>query len=375
MWLTSKRPARVLTATCSWRMPSYMIGISQPANGTSRALAASWRSKSGVRRAAFVSAVLTGLRRLSRAGACGGLRELLPGGELSPCAPLKDMTKSASSQQALSLLPARGFERRFVVARNPDLESSLPFLLRVPVGGGLTLKAAEPWPVSSRVYCHPVDEAPPAAGLEVLEEVGVRMCAWRGQAVDLVLDRAQHNRSQFVFTTAHGRPAIFWQTPLVTRRSRPPFRMPRGPRPGTGALTIEVDTREQRPYEFAGRSVSVARRALFAGDYAVRGVGGVVAAVERKTATDFATSACSGVLGFAMSDLSALPVSAVVVEERYSAVIAHAHVRPGWLADLIARLHVRAPNVAIVYAETRALAEDWTYRFLATAWRELGGDP
>ncbi len=280
-----------------------------------------------------------------------------------------------ATQQALSLLPARGFERRFIVARNPDPESSLPYLLQVPAGGGLVLKAAEPWPVSSRVYCHPLDSVPDASELDVLEEVGVRMCAWHGRAVDLVLDRAQHNRSQFVFTTAHGRPAIFWQTPFVTRRSRPRVRMPRGPRPGVGALTIEVDTREQRPYEFAGREVALHRRALFAGDYAVRGPTGIVAAVERKTANDFATSACSGVLGFAMSDLSALPVSAVVVEERYSAVIAHAHVRPGWLADLIARLHVRAPNVPIVYAETRALAEDWTYRFLATAWRQLGGEP
>jgi hypothetical protein len=281
-----------------------------------------------------------------------------------------------SSQQALSLLPAaRGFERRFVVAHNPDPESSLPYLLQVPVGGGLLLKAAEPWPLSSRVYCHPLDSVADDVALEILEDVGVRMCAWRGRAVDLVLDRSQHNRSQFVFTTAHGRAAIFWQTPLVARRSRPGIRMPRGRAPGVDSLTIEIDTREQRPYEFAGRDAALRRCALFAGDYAVRGASGVVAAVERKTANDFATSATSGVLAFAMADLSALPVSAVVVEERYSAVIAQSHVRPGWLADLIARLHVRAPNVPIVYAETRALAEDWTYRFLATAWRQLGGEP
>ena len=38
---TSKTPAAVRTATCSARMPSaYWTGISQPANGTSRADAA-----------------------------------------------------------------------------------------------------------------------------------------------------------------------------------------------------------------------------------------------------------------------------------------------------------------------------------------------
>jgi hypothetical protein len=283
------------------------------------------------------------------------------------------VTSSPPTQQALSLSPARGFERRFVVARNPDAGSSLPYLLRIPVGGGLTLKAAEPWPVTSRVFCHALSDEPgQEVALEVIEDVGVRMCAWRGRAVDLVLDRARHNRSQFVFTTARGRPAIFWQTPAVARRSRVGVRMPRAPAPGAVEMTIEVDTREQRPYGFAGRAVELERAALFAGDYAVRGPAGVVAAVERKTANDFVTSATSGALGFALADLSALAAAAVVVEERYSRLIGNERVRPGFLADLIARLQVRTPNVPIVFAETRGLAEDWTYRFLATAWREIG---
>ncbi len=257
-----------------------------------------------------------------------------------------------------------------MVARNPDAGSSLPFLLQVPVGAGLTLKAAEPWPLSSRVYCHPFED--PVVDLEVLQEVGVRMCAWRGRAVDLVLDRARHNRSQFVFTTAHGRPAIFWQTPFVARRTRLGGRIPRAPAPAAHGMPIEVDIREQRPYGFAGREVDLLRTALFAGDYAVRGPTGIHAAVERKTGDDFVTSATSGALAFAMADLSALPAAAVVVEDRYSALVAHSRVRPGFMAELIARLQVRTPNVPIVYAETRTVAEDWTYRFLATAWRELG---
>jgi ERCC4-type nuclease len=189
--------------------------------------------------------------------------------------------------------------------------------------------------------------------------------------VDLVLDRSRHNRSQFVFTTAHGRPAIFWQTPAAARGSRPGVRVPRGPAPGVTRMLIEVDTREQRPYVFSGRQVEVSRTALFAGDYAVEGPTGIVAAVERKTGNDFVTSATSGALAFAMADLSALPAAAVVIEDRYSGVISHTRVRPGFMAELIARIQVRSPNVPIVYAETRALAEDWTYRFLAAAWRQL----
>ena len=85
------------------------------------------------------------------------------------------------------------------------------------------------------------------------------------------------------------------------------------------------------------------------------------------------SSATSGALAFAMADLSALPCAAVVVEAAYSTLIAHPRVRPAFMADLIARLQVRSPNVPIVYAEDRRLAEDWTYRFLATAWAQNGG--
>ncbi len=49
MWETSKTPALVRTARCSSMIELYWTGISQPANGTSRAPAATWRSCSGVR--------------------------------------------------------------------------------------------------------------------------------------------------------------------------------------------------------------------------------------------------------------------------------------------------------------------------------------
>src|SRR3954454_4047690 len=55
MWETSKRPARVRTATCSGLIPSYCTGISQPAKGTSRAPAAAWRSYRAVRRRVSVA--------------------------------------------------------------------------------------------------------------------------------------------------------------------------------------------------------------------------------------------------------------------------------------------------------------------------------
>ena len=46
----------------------------------------------------------------------------------------------------------------FVVARNPDEDSTLPYLLRIPLGGGVIVKPRETWPRTSKVYCHRVDE-------------------------------------------------------------------------------------------------------------------------------------------------------------------------------------------------------------------------
>ena len=102
-------------------------------------------------------------------------------------------------------------KERFRVARNPDAESRLPYLVLLPIEGGLVLKAREAWPRASRVFCShegtPWDES---AG--VVDEAEVLLCRRRGAAIDLVLDRTKLARSQFVFTNARGRPAVWWQT-------------------------------------------------------------------------------------------------------------------------------------------------------------------
>ncbi len=249
----------------------------------------------------------------------------------------------------------------FVVARNPDPESTLPYLLRLPIDGGLWLKAKDAWPRAARVYCHPA-EAHQVDEVQVVERVGVRSCVRRGAAIDLVLARATNKRSQFVFTSSRGREMILWQTPKAATSARPGVRVP-FTRTSSGA-TIYVDTRERYPYRFAGHRATLARAPLAAGDYAVVNESGVVAAVERKTIEDYVKCATDASLAFAMAELAALPAAAVVVEGTYSALLRHEYTRAGYLADLTLRLQVRYPSVTIFFAESRKLAEDWTYRFL-----------
>ena len=108
-----------------------------------------------------------------------------------------------------------------------------------------------------------------------------------------------------------------------------------------------------------------------AGDYAVRRAdGSIIAAVERKTIDDLAHGLNDGTLVFELTKLGELPRAAIVVEERYSSLLKHAYAPAGFLPDMLARVQVRYPEVPIVFAETRPLAEEWTFRYLGAAAAE-----
>ena len=253
---------------------------------------------------------------------------------------------------------------RFRVARNPDAESRLPYLIWLPIEGGLVLKARETWPRASRVFC-----AQDATGwdwaAEQLEDVPVLLCRRRGAAIDLVLDRPSLSRSQFVFTQARGRPAIWWQTQKTAQAANPGARIPRGR--WAGVLTIAIDTREKYGWKFADRELVIERRALPAGDYAAIKGGAVVAAIERKTLENLATSLSDGSLAFQLQRLAELPRAAIVVEGDYPDLFRTQPGRGSWLADMLGRLAVRYPEVPVVFAGSRKFAEEWAYRFLGAA--------
>lgn len=255
-----------------------------------------------------------------------------------------------------------------IVARNPDPESSLPYLLRLPLGDGVVFRTKGTWPRTGALYCHPVPAEEWPEVPEVVERVALRACTRRGAAIDVVCDRGREQRSQIVFTRARGREVVFWQSPRTRKQSRPNVRLPTARAQGLQQLQILIDAHERYPYSFAAQQTETARRALSCGDYAVSLRGRVVAAVERKSLEDLASSLTSGRLRYALGELAALPRAAVVVEDRYSRIFSFAHVRGGALADGVAELQVRFPAVPIVFCESRKLAEEWTYRYLAAAY-------
>ena len=256
---------------------------------------------------------------------------------------------------------------QLLIARNPDPDSALPYLLRVPLAGGMVFRTSGTWPRTKALYCYPVSPSEWPDDPEIVEQVGLRSCARRGAAIDLVLDRGRENRSQLVFTKARGRDAVFWQSPRTRKQARPNVTTPTARAAGIAELEIVVDSHEQYAYRFATQQVALTKGALPCGDYGVVVDGRLVASVERKSLVDLVASLIGGKLRFAMAELAALPRAAVVVEDRYSQVFKLDRVRPAVVADGLAELQVARPNVPIVFCETRQLAEEWTYRFLAAA--------
>lgn len=253
----------------------------------------------------------------------------------------------------------------FVIARNPEANSSLPYLIRLPLGPtGLALKVRDTWPRTAKVYCHRAEEWPDE--LEIVERVAVRSCVRRGPAIDLILDRGRENRSQFVFTIARGREMIFWQSARTAKQARPAVSLPTARASGQ-VLEILVDSHERYAWTFSNQQATTRKIALPAGDYAATINGQVIASVERKSLADLVATLTGGKLRYLLADLAALPRAALVVEDRWSSVFKLDRVRPSVVADGLAEAQVRFPTVPIVFCETRPLAQEWTYRFLGAA--------
>lgn len=259
-----------------------------------------------------------------------------------------------------------------LIARNPEEGSSLPYLVRIPLGAnGIVLKVRDTWPRTAKIYCHRADWPEDA---DIIEQLPVRSCKQRGAAVDLVLERSRENRSQFVITRGRGREMIFWQSRRTAKQARPNIAIPTARAHGR-TLQIIVDSGERYAYKFSTQQADITKRRLPAGDYAVTPEGAtedapVIAAVERKSIEDLSGGLMSGKLTYQLADLANLFRAAVVVESPYSSVFKQEYIAGSRLAEALAEAQIRFPSVPIVFCDNRKLAEEWTYRWLGAALHE-----
>lgn len=259
------------------------------------------------------------------------------------------------------------------IGHSPDPRSRLRVFLLLPVAGEppLCLATSDTWPGPKDLFCYQLPAWP--EGIEPDEVIPVAACWRQGKAVHLVLKRRTQRRSLFVWTRSRGREIVFWRSARSMRGARPGIRVPQA-RGLERSFTVAIDRRERHPWRFAAYDAATERRELPVGDYGVFHEGRLVAAVERKAVPDLAASLSSGKLSLALAELSRLPHAMLVVEGRLSDLLKTADmVRPGWLLNLVAALQVEFPRVTWCFAETRSLAQDLAYRWLAAALHRGAG--
>ena len=168
---------------------------------------------------------------------------------------------------------------------------------------------------------------------------------------------------------------MFWQSARTRKQARPQVVIPTARAKGVADLEIVVDARERYGYRFASQQVSTVKKALPCGDYGILDGDRLVAAVERKSLADLVSSMLGSTLRYQIADLATAGRSAVVIEDRYSQLFKLDRVRPAVIADGLAELYIRYPMVPVVFCETRSLAEEFTYRFLAAAYTWALAEP
>ena len=160
----------------------------------------------------------------------------------------------------------------------------------------------------------------------------------------------------------------------TNRKARPNVSIPTARATGR-ALDIIVDDRGRYAWKFTNQQANTVKRRLPIGDYAIEHAGALAAVVERKSVDDLASTLTSGKLRFLLAELAEVPRSAVVVEDRYSAIFKLSFVQPRVMAEGIAEAAARFPTVPIHFLENRKLAEEWTYRYLGAALDEAITEP
>ena len=172
----------------------------------------------------------------------------------------------------------------FEVAANPDPDSTLPFLIRLPL------------PTASSC------SRPATAGRGPRRSTATAPSSWPRRARDRRTASRSAPASAVVSrsiscSTARARTAPSWCSPASKAAARgssgrhraPPAKpgpgsaFPAGCAAGLAELTILIDTRERYPYKFAQQQASTERQALPAGDYGIAHDGEIIAVVERKS--------------------------------------------------------------------------------------------
>ena len=262
--------------------------------------------------------------------------------------------------------------REFMVARNPEEGSSLPYLVHLPIGpAGIVLKVRDLWPRTTKLYCHRADWPRRRPTSSNGSRCGRASVAGR-RSTSCSTAAGRTGRSSCSPRPGARRHLL---AERAHRQAGPAQRQPadhagvgsgaRDPRRQSRALRVEV-RRPSRRRRLAGR--------LPAGDYAVE-----VGRCDRRRGRTQEPRRSRRHADHRQAPLPARRPGggAARRDRRRGPLLLGVQARAGATGGRrpgIAEAQARFPNVPIVFAETRALAQEWTYRFLGAALVEHRDD-
>lgn len=235
----------------------------------------------------------------------------------------------------------------------------------------LSVRAPSPWPgPGQQIFCLRADPHDAEVQLELVERAPVLQMSRIGRKLAIVLDRALRKRCEFLFISKpyRDRPGtyeqIFFRTESGIRSHRSRTRLELQTR--QTAMDVVVDSGEKYAWRFPGARLT--NRKLPAGDYALLDRERVVAVVERKSFENFLHDlGAIQALHHALADLARYDHAAVVVEAQYADFLDPRRLEgrwpPAFVAKAIAEMTALHPNLPVIFAGNRKLANQWAYRF------------
>lgn len=247
-----------------------------------------------------------------------------------------------------------------------------PYRLRVEQDGRIVLsvRAQSDWPgAGGQVFCLREREVEAGEQFTPQERVPIASIAQVGRRLLLVIDRGMRKRCEFLFVEKRrkdGSPfeQVFFRTELSVRAHRTSGRVEL--RPHTG-LEIAIDSAERYPWRFPGARTT--RRKLAVGDYALLREERPAAVLERKTLPNFLGDV-GQIRGLhqQLADLAGHRHCAMLVEAQYGDLGREGRIGrwpPSHLLRVVAELGALHPDVPIVFAGNRKLANIWAQQWFA----------
>ncbi len=262
---------------------------------------------------------------------------------------------------------------RWIICENDDVRFPYQLFIEEEPNNFLHLLIQERWPgPGKKIFCRFVgrcsySELPDK---ELIEECGIVTIKHFGKRLVIVLDRKTRKRCWFVFVKKEYKTKpgefyeqIFWITQSSEAVRRPGAYVPKV-REGSPCEII-IDSRERYPYKFG--YATIRRENLAVGDYALIKNGMIVAVAERKNLYNFLNQIGTyDSLKATLHELSTYPYKLFIFESPYSDFLNPSKIKPytaNKIADILADMMVRFPEIQFVFCDNRKFAQEWLYRW------------